>query len=161
MQAKIKTPAEFLERTDRLARRLGVSRRRLGPKIGLSTATIYNARKGVLLTDKTWSKLEQAEIAAGLAPAEQVSEGEQAKYLVSGSFVGGAAPTAQNRSAAPMMIDPRFQPRAEPTPEQCLRYFSAYITKAAEAEGGIGYVWVKLQKQFPLDEFDAPHKTTP
>ena len=73
-------------------------------------------------------------------------------YRVSGS--GAAVPSTTMHTRLPTMLDPRFQPRAEPTPEMCTEYFEEYLRRAASEAGGVGYVWIKLQKQFPLEEFE-------
>lgn len=71
----------------------------------------------------------------------------------------GASPAHQRETSG--MLDPRFQPRAEPTMQKCSEYFSEYLHRASQHEGGLGYVWRLLQKHFPLDEFGADEPTPP
>jgi hypothetical protein len=86
VQAQNQNTAEFSERTNRLAEKLGVSLRDLGPKLEMSTAMLFGYRSGSnLISVKAWKKLEQAEIRAGLRPEDEpfvgrVSEEEQAPF---------------------------------------------------------------------------------
>lgn len=52
----------FLERTDSLAAREGISLRGLAPRLGLSVASLFGYRNGSIpISQKAWKKLEQAE----------------------------------------------------------------------------------------------------
>ena len=69
MQAKNYSGTNFLDRTERLATRLGCTLRELGPKIGISSAMFFGCRSGKYdISLKTWRKLEAAEKAAGIIP---------------------------------------------------------------------------------------------
>lgn len=62
-------------------------------------------------------------------------------------------------SRGPVQFAPGFQPRPpEPTPQACIEHFMAYLKAAEQAPGGVGAVWWKLQKNFPLDEFEPAKK---
>jgi hypothetical protein len=62
-QEEIRTNAIFLERTDKLAARMGISLRALAPSIGLSVASLFGYRNGKIpISAKGWSKLEQLEM---------------------------------------------------------------------------------------------------
>jgi hypothetical protein len=61
VQQKNNSNRSFFERTEKLCRHHGVSVRKLASIIGISQATLFNARKSSEITKKTWSKLEQAE----------------------------------------------------------------------------------------------------
>jgi transcriptional regulator with XRE-family HTH domain len=66
---------------------------------------------------------------------------------------------ATSRTGKPVRINPAHQPRPpEPTPQACIDYFLTYLKAAEHAPGGVGVAWWKLQKNFPLDEFDPPKK---
>lgn len=65
----------------------------------------------------------------------------------------------QTRSEGRVLINAPHQPRpAEPTPQACIDHFLTYLKAAEHAPGGIGMAWWKLQKNFPLDEFEPPKK---
>lgn len=67
---------------------MGCSLRQLGPKIGISTASLFGYRAGTMpITGKAWVKLEAAERAAGRGfdgdtayPAARVCEGDPLPY---------------------------------------------------------------------------------
>lgn len=60
---------DFLERTDALAEKLGISLRILAPVMDISVASLFGYRNGSIpVSKKAWSKLERSEIAAGLHP---------------------------------------------------------------------------------------------
>jgi len=68
MQDELEHKRSFLERTDALSRRLGVSLRALADHIGISQATLFANRAGKQpISEKTWRKLEEAEQNAGLS----------------------------------------------------------------------------------------------
>lgn len=57
------------------------------------------------------------------------------------------------------MIAPRDEESARPAQRQataadCEAYFRSYLERARRDPNGVPYVWMKLQKLFPLDEFD-------
>jgi hypothetical protein len=53
---------DFLERTDRLAQKLGISLRSLAPVMGISVASLFGYRNGSIpISTKAWRKLEQVE----------------------------------------------------------------------------------------------------
>lgn len=96
----------------------------------------------------------------GLPPKSQAGSSKSSDYRNSGSQDSLAEEPGASR--LPKMLDPRFQPRAEPTLQMCKDYIEEYLRRADAQPGGIGYAWVKLQKQFPLDEFEpaeGPHKS--
>ena len=62
-------------------------------------------------------------------------------------------------SKRPVNFIPGFEPRPpEPTPQACIDYFLTYLKAAEQAPGGVGVAWWKLQKNFPLDEFQPAQK---
>ena len=68
----------------------------------------------------------------------------------------GAAAAADR---GPVKFSPGYAPRPpEPTPQACIDYFLTYLKAAEHAPGGVGVTWWKLQKNFPLDEFDPVKK---
>lgn len=80
-----------------------------------------------------------------------------ARPLVKKPSSGALAPASLARG--PVQFAPGFQPRPpEPTPQACIDYFLTYLKAAEHAPGGVGAVWWKLQKNFPLDDFAPPQK---
>lgn len=72
MQEKNQSASHFSERTDALAKSLGVSLRNLGPKMDLSTAMLFAYRSGKhVISRKAWAKLERAEIRSNFSCVEE------------------------------------------------------------------------------------------
>ncbi len=56
-------------------------------------------------------------------------------------------------------INPAHAPRpAEPTEQECIDHFLAYLSQARRTPGGLGVVMWKLNKNFPLDDFETEKK---
>jgi hypothetical protein len=168
VQAEIRTPALFLERTDNLARKLGVPLRELGPALqrvapaaGLSTATIFNARKqGATISSKTWAKLERAETAVGLrSPPEghHLPESEQHDYRLSGSAPASRlSDAAQNVGGMVAHSSHPFRP--VPSKREDVEAYLRRYLDAAERAGDpdlFPAIMRQLKKQFPLEEFES------
>ena len=76
---------------------------------------------------------------------ETLGERPQAPYVSS-----GVARTSGEDANRRMELAARFASVREPTYDQCLMYFSAYLEEAARTPGGLGHAWVELNKHFPL-----------
>jgi hypothetical protein len=71
MASKNYSSLKFLERTNRLASKMGISLRSLAPKMGISVASLFGYRNGSIpISQKAWKKLEQAERDAGPSTEE-------------------------------------------------------------------------------------------
>jgi hypothetical protein len=115
---------------------------------------------------KHWSKLSkyfgvsEHYLVTGIASPEPFGLVEEtpAEYRKSGSLEAGGI-IRRPASNAPM-LNPRHAPRPpEPTPQQCLDHFHAYLKQAEHRTGGLGHTWIELQKHFPLESIaanDAP-----
>jgi hypothetical protein len=103
LQEENQSTRAFSERTDRLAAKLGISLRALGPKVGISPAMLFAYRSGnQSVSRKAWGKIRAAEVEAGLAaplpatideqPPIQGSPSEMERYL---AFVHGCRHQAE------------------------------------------------------------------
>ena len=128
---------------------------RLVKLFGMSKDYVLHGRPQNLDESKIqgWIVAEQgAGYEDAIAPAVDTSRGNYAK-----------APRALGKPmvAIPerMQVNPRFTATPpEPTAQECSDHFLTYLSHAAHARGGIGETWRKLQKHFPLDEFELERK---
>ncbi|MFA6962425.1 MAG: hypothetical protein WC205_16845 [Opitutaceae bacterium] len=89
MQIKSESFGEFSARTDRLAAHLRVNVSELTGVIRLSNGMLFAYRKGKHpISPKAWSKLESAEVAAGI---QTQSQGGQSQSQVVASTPAGTA----------------------------------------------------------------------
>lgn len=153
VQARNQNLSDFSARVETLAERRRVSLREVGPKfLGISTAQLFAYRSGSApLSVKAWAKLESAEAEY----QQQKQPRTSAAYIVEEPPVSyDCGPRAPMKGR--MDVAPPFRPAAAtPTREQCLAHICAYLDSAHTVEGGLGYAWVKLQKHFPLDDFET------
>ncbi len=145
----------------------GLSQAQLGKLVGKGATTVSTWERGESKPDveeiavvASHLGVSPARLAYGdidQAPTAKLLEGDSADYRKSGSL--GNSPMAKaGERTPPMMLDPRFQPRAEPTPKMCLEYFQEFLARAEHEPGGVGFTWRLLHKHFPLDEFEPKQK---
>lgn len=128
MQAKYRNASQFSERTDALAKRLGVPLRELGGRIGLSTSIIFAYRNGSQeISDKAWSKLERAE------------RGDPATYE---DALEEPRPPFSQRTRPSVQLNPAYATPPPPvTREQIEAKIAAFLDAAAQVPGGLGHAW--------------------
>lgn len=159
-QEKNRSNREFSQRTDGLARRLGVPLNDLEGSTGISSRMLYAYRKdGYPITRKAWAKLEAAEAVAGIAvsreKSQQQSMSSSAKSDAGHRGITGSDPPKSGDipAASRMMFAPGFHPKpAEPTAENCVAHLQAYLNKIQDAPGGVPHTWVQLQLHLPLEQ---------
>lgn len=110
------------------------------------------------VTAKALRKLRAAEVDLGIAAPESGEHVVPAVGEHSGGYENPASsrerPTASRGER--MQLQPKFAvPAPTPDRERCLKHLEQYLMRAETVEGGLGYAWVKLQKHFPLDEFET------
>lgn len=80
-------------------------------------------------------------------------------FRKSGSRRAGEEPPTHPRHGK--MVNPAFTPRPDnPTRPECIAYFEQYVRHAEQVSGGLGHVWIQLQKYFPLREIEALKEST-
>jgi hypothetical protein len=106
VQEEIRAADDFLERTDALAQKLGVSIRSLPEIIGISSASLFGYRTGKLpVSRKALVKLERAEQARteiGAVPVVRVRD-EETPY-----FVATSSQTPEDSPPAPLTFSQLF-----------------------------------------------------
>ena len=80
MQQENEQKDNFIDRTDALAKYYKCPLRDLPSKIGVSQGTFFNGRGKGVITLNTWSKIEQAEIKAGISN-ESLDKVASKKYV--------------------------------------------------------------------------------
>lgn len=143
MQQKSENYLEFSERTEALSQKLGVKLSDLPPVIGISPAMFYAHRTGKHhISDKTWRKLESAEVTAGVmtkktqpVSAPRVPPPEAGRHMGPSDFARGRPPVSILPSA-----DYAFPPPPI-TREQIESRVSAYLDAAERVPGGLGFAW--------------------
>jgi hypothetical protein len=121
----------FTERTDRLAKALGVPVRSLGPFLAISGTTLFLCRKeDAAISKKTWRKLERAEERAGRPDL-----------------------TGQLIKETPEEAGAEWEAPPEPTREQILAFVEQALLRARRTPGGMGHLWHLLRKGIPPDAF--------
>lgn len=139
MQVKNRNASQFSERTEALAKRLGVPLRELGPRIGLSTSIIFAYRNGSQeISDKAWSKLERAERGEPETYGDALHEPPQAPY------------------GPRVKLNPAFaSPAPQPTRAQIEARFRAFLDAAEEVPGGLGFAWAQVSLHLRPDLLEA------
>jgi hypothetical protein len=147
MQAENWSTGAFLERTDRLARRLQVPLRELPEKIGLSNGTFFAYRSGKSrITKKSWSKLRSAEERAGLAEPEEPPPKVRVMIAEEDRF-RARNPDEQSHVRHPHEpFESAFAP--PPSADECRRYLESVLSAAGRDLGRIGWVLVELRDNF-------------
>lgn len=144
------------DRFREVRRALGLTQQELADKLLLSRNYIAKIESGVQEpAARVLRDLESLRVDSG--NLSSTSPEAKADYRKSGSLGDSPMGKAGERSP-PMMLDPRFQPRAEPTPKMCLEYFQEFLARAEHEPGGVGFTWRLLHKHFPLDEFEPKSK---
>lgn len=145
-------------RLRQLRSRHGYSQEEMGKLLGVSREWIGKLeREQEDFSDYVLLKMEKVEQTANENRGELTAHEDPGEYRISGDLQ--TRTPVHSKPPLSRMVDPRFQSRDEPTPEMCKQYFAEYLQLAAAQPGGVGYVWVKLQKQFPIDEFrEVPSK---
>lgn len=156
-QVENRSAADFSQRTNRLAARLGVALRQLPPYLDISERMIFAYREGESpVSEKALRKLAAAEVQAGLRSAAPIRSEPYRKSGMKDDFSVEEPQASYGR-----MLTPGHEPPpAEPTAQHCIDYFNTYLAKALQSPGGVGFTWHLLQKHFPLDEF-APKNPPP
>jgi hypothetical protein len=117
MQDENQSTRIFSERTDVLAKRLGVPMRHLGHKLDLSPAMLFGYRSGkYAISAKAWAKLERAEAALNQS---QVSALEEKRDAATGASV--------------------------PSRSEIEKRFADLLRAAERVPGGLGWVMVQLE----------------
>lgn len=84
MQVESEPEIEFSERTEVLARKIGVGISDLPPKIGVANSSFHAYRSGKLpISKKTWRKLAAAEAAAGILDVNEESSADPKDSVIS------------------------------------------------------------------------------
>jgi len=126
---------------------LGLTQQQLADRLFLSRNYIAKIESGVQEPSaRVLRDLELLRVDSGN------SASLQHHYRDSGSREAPPVGMVEERTSP--MVDPRFQPRSDPTPQMCFDHFQRFLALAAEQPGGVGYTWHQLQKHFPLDEFE-------
>lgn len=89
MQEESSLNSTFVNRTDRLAHKLGLNVQDLPDVIGVSRRTLFAGRgEGGKISGRTWIQLETAERAAGIAPEPEREVAEPEPSRVSEDSAG-------------------------------------------------------------------------
>jgi hypothetical protein len=154
LQEKLRTPETFSERTSRLAEVLELPLRELGPKIGLATSTLYNARSGIgKISRKTWAKIEKAEREAGLALAEPHVGESPAAYRESGIQPGSGPARAPADSR--VQLQPHYAPNPPPVSRaQIEAFLSRYLDAAEAVPGGLAAAWYEIRNHLSTEKLE-------
>lgn len=114
----------------------------------MSMLFAYRAGKN-RITNKAWAKIRSAEIEAGMVPEAQ------SNYRESGNLPAGAV--EEHPAMSSKMIDPRFQPRPQPSSRADVEsYFKKYLDAAEASDDPDVFpaIMRQLKKYFPIDEFE-------
>lgn len=145
------------ERFREVRRTMGLTQQQMADRLFLTRNYIAKIESGFQEpAARVIRDLEALRVDAG--NTSSTTRGKLADYRNSGSSDASLPAMVEERSAS--MLDPRFQPRAEPTPEMCIAHLQSFLASAVQQPGGVGYTWHQLQKHFPLDEFERK-KTDP
>jgi hypothetical protein len=146
LQVKNRSDETFSQRTDALARRTGLPLNELHRLTGISPRMLYAYRSGKQrITRKAWLKLETAEVRAGIAVADPISQSPPAHQPQE------EPPTPSRRTHESAPIPRANPPTFEPTEEDCRAYLAGYLDEAAGVPGAVGHVWIQLNTHLPRD----------
>lgn len=146
-------------RIEAASSRLGLNQQQAAELLNISPEWLSKIARGhVAGSSDIGLRLDAALRARGIDPASIESDSTLALAEESAPYSSTPA-TARRVDGKRVQFAPGFEPRpAEPTPQACIDYFLTYLKAAEHAPGGVGAVWWKLQKNFPLDEFSPPQK---
>lgn len=138
-QDDFRSAAEFSQRVDRLAAHLKIALRRLPQTLGISERMLFAYRKGSHpITAKAWAKLRQAEIAAGLAVADEPrAEESPARFDPADPLSGHATPVprGQHSPAGRGVIAPHESFSKPPLPTEAdVHAYVAYVLSVAAGD---------------------------